>query len=229
MVLSLELQGTSHAGCAEIDAGHARCGPAQGMFGRLRGSAAGNQNREVFAVRSGRPKEMIVGAASRWVLPPSAIWRRGSRPAADRDAARKRRALPPRRGRLRRPLHSPSFIDSRNTRAHAPAWSHAWADSTRSGAPARPLRSHFLPLSGVRLRHLRQHRVQVERSRFLTRRELHEALDLLRHHRLHRVHLRDVIDHPVPVGIGVEVGPLEGVATQVENMRHSKLDQRFRP
>ena len=44
------------------------------------------------------------------------------------------------------------------------------------------------------LRHLRHDLVQIERRRFLTRRKLHEPLDLLRHQRLHRIQLRDVID-----------------------------------
>ena len=64
-------------------------------------------------------------------------------------------------------------------------------------ASLRPSRTGGL---GV-VRHLRQHRVQVERSRLLPRRELGEVRDLPRHQRLHLVHHENVINHPVPVNI----------------------------
>ena len=62
-------------------------------------------------------------------------------------------------------------------------------------------------------RHHRHHRVQVERSRLLARRELDEVLDLRRHKPLHEVELGNVINHPIPVSIGIEVGALERVTT----------------
>src|SRR4029450_1436297 len=90
---------------------------------------------------------------------------------------------------------------------------HYAADTTRCETPARHYetqgRALGAPLSlpscrtvglGV-VRHLRQHRVQVERSRLLPRRELGEVLDLPRHQRLHLVDHEKVIDHPVPIDI----------------------------
>ena len=50
-------------------------------------------------------------------------------------------------------------------------------------------------------RHLRQHRVQVERGRLLPRRELDKVFDLRRYRRLHEVHLRDVINQPIQVAL----------------------------
>ena len=73
VVFPLELLRTAHAGCAEVDAGHLSRRPAQGMLGRLRGPAAGNEDGVIFPVRSGGPEEMIVRAASLPVLPEPAI------------------------------------------------------------------------------------------------------------------------------------------------------------
>src|SRR4029077_11960433 len=85
-------------------------------------------------------------------------------------------------------------------------------------------------ISGIAVvRHLRQYRVQVERSRFLPWRELGEVRDLPRHQRLHLVQHENVIYHPVPVNILVEVGPLEWVETEVVDLRHSKLHQGLLP
>ena len=81
--------------------------------------------------------------------------------------------------------------------------------SASASGPALPI--------GLCLRH---DRVEVERRRLLPRRELHEVLDLLRHDFLHQIHLRDVIDHPIPIGVGVEVGAFERIATQVHDVRH---------
>ena len=47
--------------------------------------------------------------------------------------------------------------------------------------------------------------------------------------RLHEVELGSVIDHPIPVGIGVEVGAFERIASQIEDQRHPQLHQRLRP
>lgn len=51
-VLAFELLGVSYAGDAEIDAGDARRRPADRIFCRLRGSAAGDEYGIAFAVGS---------------------------------------------------------------------------------------------------------------------------------------------------------------------------------
>ena len=38
-----------------------------------------------------------------------------------------------------------------------------------------------------------------------------------------------MIDEPIPVGIRIFVSALEGVAPQVEELRHSQVDERFAP
>src|SRR5262249_9120872 len=60
VVLSLELLGTAHTGCAEIDAGNPRRRPTQSMLGRLRCPATGNEDGWIFPIGPYRPKEMIV-------------------------------------------------------------------------------------------------------------------------------------------------------------------------
>ena len=77
--------------------------------------------------------------------------------------------------------------------------------------------------------HLLQHRVQVERCRLLAWWELDEVLDLRRHDRLHQVHLRNVIDHPVPIGVRVEISSLERIATQVDDVWHAQLHEWLGP
>src|SRR5277367_5232490 len=81
----------------------------------------------------------------------------------------------------------------------------------------------------VGLRHLRQHRVQVERGGLLARRELDEVGELRRDQRLHLVQLGHVIDHPVQIGVGVEFGPFERVATEADYVRQAKLHERLGP
>src|SRR5437762_5454867 len=76
---------------------------------------------------------------------------------------------------------------------------------------------------------LPEHLVEVERGRFLTRREPHESLDLLRDEALHTVEQIGVGDHPVPVGVRVFVRPLERVAAQVEHLRRSEFYERLEP
>src|SRR5271166_2694488 len=73
------------------------------------------------------------------------------------------------------------------------------------------------------------YRVEVERGGFLTRRELDEVLNLLCYDRLHEIQLRHVIDHPVKVRVRVEVGSLERIAPQADNMRQAKLDEGLGP
>ena len=68
-ILVLELLGATHAGGAEIDAGDLCLGPAQGMLGRLRGTASGDQDRVIFAVRQSGLKQKVIGAAARRVPP----------------------------------------------------------------------------------------------------------------------------------------------------------------
>ena len=103
-VLSLEFQGTAHAGCAEIYTRYPRVRPTQGVLGRLRCSAAGDENREIFRIAPGGPKKMIVGAASLHGPATAVDTGLGSRREGDRDAARKTRAPPRQRGRHRRLL-----------------------------------------------------------------------------------------------------------------------------
>src|SRR6516162_7872038 len=84
-------------------------------------------------------------------------------------------------------------------------------------------------LSGVGLRRLSQDLIQVEGGRLLARGELGETADLVRHNGLTRVQNRRVIDHPIPVGVGVEIGALKRVATQAEDVRYPQFHQRLRP
>jgi hypothetical protein len=56
VVFSLELLGTAHTRCAEVDADNLSRRPTQSMLGRLRCPAAGNQDCAIFPVRSGGPK-----------------------------------------------------------------------------------------------------------------------------------------------------------------------------
>ena len=52
VVFPLESLGTAHTGCAEVDAGDLSRGPTHGMLGRLRCSAAGNEDGLVFPIGS---------------------------------------------------------------------------------------------------------------------------------------------------------------------------------
>src|SRR6516225_8239048 len=81
----------------------------------------------------------------------------------------------------------------------------------------------------VRLCHRCQYFVQVERRRLLAWRELGETVDLLGYNSLAEVQHRCLIDDPVPIGIGIEISPLEGIATQAEDVRHAQLHERLRP
>lgn len=69
VVFSIELLSTAYARCAEVDADYLSRRPPQGMLSRLRCPVAGNENGVVFPVRSVRPKQMIIRAASLSVLP----------------------------------------------------------------------------------------------------------------------------------------------------------------
>ena len=68
-VFSLQLLSAAHTRCAKVDADNPSSGPTQGMLGRLRCPAAGNEDGVVFLVRSSGPKQMIIRAASLLVLP----------------------------------------------------------------------------------------------------------------------------------------------------------------
>ena len=175
VVLALERLGAAHAGRAEVDAGHPRRGPAQGVLGRLRCSAAGDQDGEVFPVGSApaRTDDSRRGAA---VGPARAVDSvPGYRRAADRDTAR----------RSRGPLG--------DAMASCERWSvPSSIDVTRVASSRRTRRPPWLAEADFSLwlrPHLPHHRVEVERRRFLARRELHEVLDLRRHQRLHQVQL----------------------------------------
>src|SRR4029077_2160870 len=63
VVFPLELLGTAHTVCAEVDAGNLSRRPTQSMLGRLRCPAAGNEDGLVFPIGSYRPEEMIVHSA----------------------------------------------------------------------------------------------------------------------------------------------------------------------
>ena len=74
MIFSFEFCGTAHARCTEIDPGNLSRRPTQGMLGRLRCPATGNQNGVVFSIGSSRPKVMIVNPALLPVLPEPSIF-----------------------------------------------------------------------------------------------------------------------------------------------------------
>jgi hypothetical protein len=73
-VFPLECQGMAHAGGAKVDAGNVGRRPAQGMLGRLRCAAAGDQDGSIFPERPGGPVEVIIGAAPVLILPETAIF-----------------------------------------------------------------------------------------------------------------------------------------------------------
>ena len=98
-VFPLELLGTAHTGCAEVDAGNLSRGPTQGMLGRLRGPAAGNEDGLILPIGACGPEEVIVRAAFLPVLPEQPIFLEAVGLEVDRDDARKTRAHPPRRSR----------------------------------------------------------------------------------------------------------------------------------
>src|ERR1700720_4527789 len=74
-----------------------------------------------------------------------------------------------------------------------------------------------------------QHRIQVERGRLLTRRELPEVLDLPGYDRLHSVDDIGVAHHPVPVVVRVLVGPFKRVAAQVEYLWNPQAEEWLGP
>src|SRR6185369_17983083 len=76
---------------------------------------------------------------------------------------------------------------------------------------------------------LRQYRVKVEGGGFLTRWERCKVRDLLRYQILHLVHHIDVLDLPLPIVIGIDVGPFERITTQVVYLRHSKFYKWLHP
>src|SRR4029453_11166380 len=74
VVFPLELLGTAHTGCAEVDAGNLSRRPTQGVLGRLRCPATGNEDGLVFPIGRCGPEEVIVGAAFLEVLPEESIF-----------------------------------------------------------------------------------------------------------------------------------------------------------
>ena len=93
-VFPLELLGTAHARCAEVDAGNPSRRPAQGMLGRLRCPAAGNEDGLILPIGPCGPEEMIVRAAFLPVLPELSIFLEAVDRGWIRDAVRRTRALP---------------------------------------------------------------------------------------------------------------------------------------
>ena len=63
IVFLLELFGTAYACRAEIDTGNLGSRPTQSVLCRLGCSATRQRGWIIFPVRSGRPKQMIIGAA----------------------------------------------------------------------------------------------------------------------------------------------------------------------
>src|SRR5262249_7190668 len=63
VVLLLELLGTAHTGCAEVDTDNLSRRPAQRMLGGLRCPAASNEDGVVVPIGSCRPEEVIVHPA----------------------------------------------------------------------------------------------------------------------------------------------------------------------
>ena len=74
VVFPLELLGRAHTGCAEVDAGNLSRRPTQGMLGRLRCPAAGNEDGLVFPIGPCGPEEVIVRPAFLPVLPELSIF-----------------------------------------------------------------------------------------------------------------------------------------------------------
>ena len=69
----LEFLGAAHAGGAEVDASHLRCGPSDGVLGRLRSAAACDQDRRVLPVGQGRLEQVMVSASPLRVGPQLAV------------------------------------------------------------------------------------------------------------------------------------------------------------
>ena len=225
VVFPLELLGVAHTGRAEVDAGHPSRRPAQGMLGRLRCPAAGNQDGLVFPIGSGRPEEMIVRPASLPVLPEPSIFLQ----AVDRRWIRmpfvEARAPPPQRSRhplfvirglsrylrcRKEPMHGMVPCMGRSTEARG----------APTAMPARPCGGQALPvLDTCAITASRLNEAGFWRGGNLTK-----SCDLLPPPSpASRRAGRHVIDHPVQVGVRVVLGPLERVATQVEDVRHPQL------
>jgi len=77
--------------------------------------------------------------------------------------------------------------------------------------------------------HLGNHLIDGKTGRLHARRELLERRQKLGHDGLPGVHQVDTVNHPVPVGVGGDVRPLERVRAQVKHLGKAQKDERFRP
>ena len=75
----------------------------------------------------------------------------------------------------------------------------------------------------VRVLHLPQYSVEIERRRLLTRRKLLKCLDLVGDNRLHPIQKIGVGDHPIPIGIRILIRAFERIAAQIEHLRRSSF------
>src|SRR5271155_5644521 len=69
LVFSFQLVGTANARFAEVDTHNSRSRPTHRVLGRLRRPTTSYQNRLVFAIGYGRPKQMVFRAAFLRVSP----------------------------------------------------------------------------------------------------------------------------------------------------------------
>ena len=225
------------------------------MLGRLRRSAARDQDREVFVERFVGPEEMIVSATSCRILPGLPICIQ----ALDRRRIRIAVVEVPHFfcdtacSLLRRKNTAVAEVIAL-TECEANTLSSVGTKSLREdrkyglpsngvylfGPRGRVLSGESFASGGCRFRFLcgvcgllrpqrRHHGVEVERGCLLTRRVLDEVLDLGSNDCLSQVNHWNVIDHPIEVGIGVEFGALERIATQVDRCTEAAASQTALP
>src|SRR5262245_61846069 len=92
-----------------------------------------------------------------------------------------------------------------------------------------PFGSPRAPSIADRLLQLLHHLIDRERGGSLARREILEACQELARRRLRTVGDVGVVHHPVPVGIGGDVGAFEGICPEVEELGNAKLRERLGP
>src|SRR4030095_4331823 len=101
--------------------------------------------------------------------------------------------------------------------------------------PADPLSAgetgslHLLAVLLAGGRELLHDLVDAEARRLLARRELLEARDPPGDEDLGRHEPENASNQPVVVVDGVVIGALEGIAAEVEDLRHAQIDHRLRP
>src|SRR6516162_5451537 len=79
------------------------------------------------------------------------------------------------------------------------------------------------------LLHLPEYFVEVEAGGLLALRVVPEGLQEFPDKGLRRHQHKDVIDKPVVVGYRRDVGALEGIGPEIEQLRHTKRNKGFRP